>query len=350
MSDTVLPPKGHVAAIVTQLNAWEKSAERSRKRRDRSAGNSGACSPKRSKPAPLSPPPTSPKIAPRAETAPPAGALKFPPKLTQQVKMLSDELTAARFEICELKAKLNEIDALKVQVQALLANQQNAKPNYAKVVAAPKPARRHPGRPPLRERPAARMAAEKAEEKAPAVVDEGQRIVSEGICKQLGVGNLELLRNAKFTTRGGNQTILDFGGCSGVTLNSHGCYIDFKESSIKTKFYNNGPSHQKYFDRMRIHRGPSFYKQLRNTTRPNPPPGPFACWTNDPKGYGNYVPGTCYLGILNCTIQLPGKAPVRIDPRPIQAQLRRLDNYVGSRSWDDHDRRVRALKRRSNRC
>jgi hypothetical protein len=100
---------------------------------------------------------------------------------------------------------------------------------------------------------------------------------------------------------------------------------------------------------LRIKKDPQFYQQLKNTTKPNPPPGPFACWNFRKEGYGRYRPNRCYLDVLRCSIQIPGRKAVQIDPKPIQAQLRRLDNYVGSRNWAPHNQRVRALRTR-NRC
>ena len=94
---------------------------------------------------------------------------------------------------------------------------------------------------------------------------------------------------------------------------------------------------------MRIHRSPRFYKQLRNTTKPNPPPGPFSCWNFRKEGYGRYKPGRCYLDVLRCSIKLPGREAVQVDPRPIQAKLRRLENYVGCRGWAAHNHRVQNL-------
>jgi hypothetical protein len=85
------------------------------------------------------------------------------------------------------------------------------------------------------------MEVDRAVGKVPAAEGDGQRIVVEGVCSQLGIKNLDVLREAKFLTLDGEQTILD-GGLSDVTSTDHGLYLEFQKSALKTPVVDNGPA------------------------------------------------------------------------------------------------------------
>ena len=352
----VVLKQGSAGGIKEKIKNFGKSfamvTSKKRGRDSRSLGGSGGSSPqkqtepaaKRTCEAPSCPqvPSPSPAISPPPglEKSGPVSRVEFEnfkalmlrvtAESSRQIALLNATLAEREAEIRSLqnrlsaKPKVQSLGPLKTHPQVVPQRpQKNAvqKPMWQKVP----PRRRRKSGPPLRLDP-----------------KESLKIVEEEICKQLKVSSLADLEEAKFLTKDCRQTLLEAGSEKSIIQNHHCVYIENKIAEYAVQPKRSGTSRQGYYHIGRFSAGPSIYEQIKNTEKPNCPPGPLACHYND--GYASYKPGACYLSLLDVAIQTSaGVSPVVLDVRPIQKRLRALSAYVGTRTWAQHNHRRRSL-------
>ena len=166
-------------------------------------------------------------------------------------------------------------------------------------------------------------------------------ILEDETCRQFGVKKLGDLQGAQLLTKGGRQVVPRI---EGVIRNHHGLYAVCAKKEL-AEHWNRGPSNKGYYNRLQVVGGPKVYHQIKNTSARNCPPGPLACWHNS--GYASYVPGKCYISLLDVALVPKGSNEAKVlDRLSIQKRLRKLDSYVGASSWAGHARRAALLRKK----